>query len=103
MSPLSQYTSYLHEANTFSAWTVKGRNRFRSDGQDSHLGVKAYGFTWGAFACFFIAMITFCLGGSVGREKRSTGMGRKGSKRSRRSTRGSFVGSERAGVKDDYA
>jgi hypothetical protein len=85
---------------------VKGRNRFRRDGQDAHLGVKAYGFTWAAFACFFIAMITFCLGGTAGREKRRTstngGLGRKGSKRSRTS-RGSFIGSERGGVKDDYS
>jgi hypothetical protein len=94
---------FVHKANILSsAWTVKGRNRFRSDGQNANLGVKAYGFTWGAFACFFIATITFCLGGSVGREKRSSGLGRKGSKRSRHS-RGSFIGSERGGVKDDYS
>ncbi|KAE9991115.1 hypothetical protein Vi05172_g9901 [Venturia inaequalis] len=90
-------------ASLMTAWTVKGRNRFRSDGQDSHLGVKAYAFTWAAFACFFLATITFCLGGSAGREKRSSGLGRKGSRRSRNSTRGSFVGSERGGVKEEYA
>jgi len=109
---LGAYLSSLNTALAFffqalaaalmTAWTVKGRNQFRGDGQDASLGVKAYGFTWGAFACFFIATITFCLGGSAGREKRSSGLGRKGSKRSRHS-RGSFIGSDRGGVKDDYS
>ncbi|TID16808.1 SUR7-domain-containing protein [Venturia nashicola] len=91
-------------ASLMTAWTVKGRNRFRSAGQDSHLGVKAHAFTWAAFACFFLATITFCLGGSSGRrEKRNkNGLGRKGSRRSRNSARGSFTGSERAGVKEEY-
>ncbi|QDS68487.1 hypothetical protein FKW77_010854 [Venturia effusa] len=101
LSSLTTAIAFFFQALTaalMTAWTVKGRNRFQDAGQDAHLGVKAYGFTWGAFACFFLATITFCLGGSAGRERRSGGLGRKGSKRSR----GSFH-SERGGVKDDYA
>jgi len=91
-------------ASLMTAWTVKGRNAFRSTGQASSVGVKAYAFTWTAFACFFLATITFCLGGRTGRDstmKQSRG-GMFGRKRSTRS-RGSFIGSDRGGVKDDYS
>jgi len=111
--------SYLSSLNTFlalffqtlaaslmTAWTVKGRNTFRRDGQTASLGVKAYAFTWSAWACFLLATITFCLAGRSGRDKsysskrRSGGtFGRKGSTRSR----GSFLDSERGGIKDEYS
>jgi hypothetical protein len=91
-------------AALMTAWTVKGRNVFRSNGQDASLGVKAYGFTWAAFACFFLATITFCLGGRSGRDTTCTRGSRFGRQRSNRSAKcGSFIGSDRGGVKDDYS
>jgi len=92
-------------ASLMTAWTVKGRDAFRSSGQEAKLGVKAFAFTWAAMACFLLSMITFCLSGRSGRDSayttsRSGGLfGRKASTRSR----GSFVGSERTGIKDDYS
>ncbi|KAF2839098.1 SUR7-domain-containing protein [Patellaria atrata CBS 101060] len=96
-----------------TAWTVLGRNHFRSNDQPAKLGVKAYGFTWAAVACFFLSTILFCCGGAVGRRdntyassgRRSGGGGlfsKFGRKRSTRS-RGSFVDGERGRVKDEYS
>jgi len=88
-----------------TAWSVKGRNVFRSAGQDASLGKYAYGFSWASVFCFFVAMVLFCAGGSAGKDKTSSGTGRSrfGRKRSTRS-RGSFVdGSDRGGIKDDYS
>lgn len=90
-------------ANTIcSAWVVKGRDGFRSNGMSAKIGVKAMAFTWATWACFFLAMLFFCIGGSVGRsdnKQKSSYFGRKRSTRSR----GSFVdsSSERRGVKDE--
>jgi len=94
-------------ASLMTAWTIQGRNAFRSNGQAASVGVKAYGFTWAAVACYLLATITFCLSGRSGREKTSNAAGRGrggmfGRKRSTKS-RGSFVGSERGGIKDDYS
>lgn len=90
-------------ASLMTAWTIQGRNHFRSNGQDANLGVKAYAFTWSTWACFFIASILFCVGGSVGKTEnyqKSSYFGRKRSTRSR----GSFRDSEnsRRHVKDEY-
>ncbi|KAH7126894.1 cortical patch protein [Dendryphion nanum] len=95
-------------AALMTAWTVRGRNIFRSSGFDAHLGVKLYGFTWGAMACYLIATILFCVGGAIGRDSTSSSpMGRKGStrsKRSKRSNRGSFFDADsQRRVKDDYS
>lgn len=63
--------------------------------------MRAYGFTWAAFACWFLAMIFFCIGGSVGKEStgRKSYFGRKRSTRSR----GSFIDTEsQRRVKDEY-
>jgi len=94
-------------ASLMTAWTVIGRNAFRSAGQDARLGRYAYGFTWAAFACFFIATILFCVGGSVGKNEssRSTKKSYFGRKKSTRSTRsrGSFIDTEsQRRVKDEY-
>lgn len=85
-----------------SAWVVKGRQGFRNNGQDAKIGVKAMAFTWATWACFFLATLFFCIGGSVGREKSTQKSSYFGRKRSTRS-RGSFVdsSSERRGVKDE--
>jgi len=90
-------------AALMTAWTVKAQKAFKSAGQDASLGKYAYGFTWAAVACFFLAMVLFCAGGRAGKDT-STGSGKSrfGRKRSTRS-RGSFVGSDRGGIKDDYS
>lgn len=90
-------------ASLMTAWTIQGRNHFRNNGQASNLGVKAYAFTWSAWATFFLATILFCLGGSVGGDKNYQKKSYFGRKRSTRS-RGSFIDSEnsRRVVKDDY-
>lgn len=104
-----------------SAWTVKGRNAFNAAGQTATLGKKAYGFTWAAFACLFLATFIFCFAGksrsSSATYDYSSGGGmfsrNRQSVRSTRShkshlSRGSFIDSERGafggrGVKDDYS
>jgi hypothetical protein len=90
-------------AALMTAWTVRGRNALNKSGETASLGKYAYGFTWASFACFFIAMVLFCVGGGVGKDKNTTSKSYFGRKRSTRS-RGSFVenGSERRTVKDEY-
>lgn len=109
-----------------SAWTVKGRDAFRSDNQSASLGKKAFGFTWAAMACLFLSTILFCLagtssnrgnydanygyrtggkGGLFSRNRKSV----RSTTSSRRSgvNRGSFIDSERgvvgSRIKDDYS
>ncbi|KAK4893356.1 Eisosomes component [Elasticomyces elasticus] len=96
-------------AALMTAWTVQGRNAFRSNNQSAHLGVKAYAFTWATMACYLLATILFCLGGRVGKEEnkysKGTGTSYFGRKKSTRSTRsrGSFIDSEsQRRVKDEY-
>jgi hypothetical protein len=85
-----------------SAWIVKGRNAFRSAGQEANIGKYLMAFTWAAVACFFLATIMFCLGGKLGGD-RSSGVRRTRSTRSNRS-RGSFIDTDsQRRVKDDYA
>ncbi|KAK5114257.1 hypothetical protein LTR85_010322 [Meristemomyces frigidus] len=91
-------------AALMTAWTVEGRNVFRANGQTARLGTYAYGFTWATMACYLLATIFFCVGGSVGKNE-STSYQKKsyfGRKRSTRS-RGSFVDNEsQRRVKDEY-
>ncbi|KAF2205115.1 SUR7-domain-containing protein [Delitschia confertaspora ATCC 74209] len=88
-------------AALMTAWTVQGRNAFRSNGHSAKLGVKAYAFTWTAVACFLISTILFCCGGAIGRDK--SGVSRKRSTKSAHS-RGSFLDTEsQRRVKDDYS
>ena len=86
----------------YSAWTVQARNAFRSSGGSASLGRYAYGFTWGAMACYLLATILFCIGGRVGKNEKyqkKSYFGRKGSTRSR----GSFVDNEsHHRVKEEY-
>jgi len=89
-------------ASLMTAWTVQGRDAFRSNGHSAKLGVKAYAFTWTAMACFLASAILFCCGGALSGD--ATAMRRQRSTRSARS-RGSFLGdteSQRR-VKDDYS
>ncbi|KAF2176179.1 SUR7-domain-containing protein [Zopfia rhizophila CBS 207.26] len=88
-------------ASPMTAWTVQGRDAFRSGGHSAKLGVKLYAFTWTATACFLISTILFCCAGAIGRD--STTMHRKRSTRSTGS-RGSFLDTESPRrVKDDYS
>lgn len=82
-----------------SAWTVQARNRWNSfdNTRDATLGKYAYGFTWGAFAAYFIAMILFCVSGASGGKKETTYKERKGFFSRNRSTR------SRDGVKSEYS
>lgn len=57
--------------DVYSAWTVIARNHFRNAGIASGVGRYAYGFTWGTFVCFFLAMILFCCGGVLGKKKKN--------------------------------
>lgn len=87
----------------FSAWTVQGRDAFRSNGQSASLGVKAYAFTWSAMACFLISTVLFCLSGAHRNESVYTKRSSFGRSKSTRS-RGSFIDAEsQRRVKDDYS
>ncbi|QIW99206.1 hypothetical protein AMS68_004724 [Peltaster fructicola] len=90
-------------ASLMTAWTVQGRNAFLAAGQSADLGKYAYGFTWATFACWFLATLFFCVGGSVGKESTNTKRSYFGRKRSTRS-RGSFIDNDESGrrVKDEY-
>jgi hypothetical protein len=93
-------------AGVMTAWVVEGRNAFRDGNLDAKVGVKAMAFTWVAFGCYFLSTVFFCLGGRSRRENTygKTRGGVFGRKKSTRSTnRGSFIGSERGGIKDDYS
>lgn len=57
-----------------------------------------YGFTWAAFACYFLAMILFCLSGAASRSKDVTYKEKKGFfGRRQKSTRSA------EGVKSEYS
>lgn len=51
-----------------SAVFVQGRDAFKSNGQTSKLGVKAFAFMWTASACLFLSCLCYCLGGAAGRK-----------------------------------
>jgi len=81
-------------AALMTAWVVKGRNAFRSAGQEAHIGKYLMGFAWASTAAFFLATVTFCLGGRLGGDgTRSSKLGRSRSTKSNRS-RGSFIDTE---------
>lgn len=98
-------------ANAYrSAWTVTARNHFRSAGIASNIGEYAYGFTWAAFLCWFLAMVLFCCGGVFGKKKNKDDdeMPREEKERSgffsRNKQDPTQVGMDgHTGVKDDYS
>ena len=51
----------------YSACFVKGRNNFNRNGQNAHLGKKAFAFMWTAVFCLTLATMFYCLGGALGR------------------------------------
>jgi len=79
-----------------SAAYVKGRDNFRSNNQSARIGQYAFGFEWAAAACFFLASVLFCLGGSRSKDRTATYSAKRrnffGGKRSRSTrSRGSFI------------
>jgi hypothetical protein len=82
-------------------WVVKGRDAFRSAGNEAHVGRYLMAFAWTSMACFFLATISFCLGGRLGGD-RSSGVKRTRSTKSNRS-RGSFIDTESQRKVRDYS
>jgi hypothetical protein len=121
LAPCSRLASALSGVITFFAlfWMslaaalmtvtfVKARNVFRSAGIEASLGRYAFGFTWGAWAALFLAMLFLFLGARSQKDevvKTRSSRGRFfGRNRSKRSTRGSFIDNEsQRRVKDEYA
>ena len=92
-----------------SATFVKARNELRNAGLNASIGQYAFGFTWGAWAAMFIAMIFLFLGSrATSNDKVKTRSTRKGGffrrNKSTRSKRGSFIDNDsQRRVKDEYA
>ena len=86
-------------AALMTAWTIQGRNAFRKGNLDAHIGVKAMAFTWAAAACFLLATIMFCAGGSGRRNKTEY----VETRRSRRSFFGRRRHTRNSGIKEEYA
>lgn len=95
-----------------SAVFVKERNAFTHNGISAHIGRYAFGFTWGAWACLFLATLFLVMGTTLGgsssskHERTSPGsnVGFFRRQRSQKSARGSFVDNEsqRRVVKEEY-
>lgn len=85
-------------ATLMTVWVVKGRDAFRSAGYEANIGRYLMGFAWASMACFFIATISFCLGGRLGGDSSSSGVRRSRSTKSTRS-RGSFLDTDSQGVR----
>lgn len=107
---VSQFFSLLASlTDCYSATFVKARNEFRSAGINASIGRYAFGFTWGAWAAMFLAMIFLFLGSRSGStdnvRARSSNRGtffRRN--KSTRSKRGSFIDNDsQRRVKDEYA
>merc|ERR1712169_71174 len=62
----------LIQASLMTAVYVKGRDNFRSNDQSARIGQYAFGFEWAAAACFFLASVLFCLGGSRSKDRTAT-------------------------------
>lgn len=88
-------------AALMTATFVKMRDQFLSVGRTADIGRYAFGFTWGAWAALFIALVLFCIGTRGQKDRVATGGARWGRKRSVRSRRSYDLGNHR--VKDDYA
>jgi len=81
-------------AALMTATFVKLRDALNSSGHPASIGRYAFGFTWGAWAALFLAMVFLFLGCGASSRKDDK----------RRSTRGSFVDNEsQRRVKDEYA
>jgi hypothetical protein len=89
---------------------VKARDVFNSVGMEAHIGKYAFGFTWAAWACMFLAFLASVAGVFTGKKDTAVASSSSSSRgffrrqRSRRSARGSFVdGDTPSRVKEEYA
>lgn len=57
-------------APLMTAVFVKARNRFRDEGRAAKVGPAAFGFTWGAWAALFLAMLMLFMGCGLGGSRR---------------------------------
>ncbi|TRX98566.1 hypothetical protein FHL15_000640 [Xylaria flabelliformis] len=87
-------------AALMTATFVRMRDQFTSAGRSAHIGVYAFGFTWGAWAALFIATVLFCIGIRSKKDDHVTSGSRWGRKRSVRSRRSYDLGNHR--VKEEY-
>ena len=85
---------HVYKLIHFSATFVRGRNAFNSNNQTATIGKYAFGYEWAAFACWFLATVFFCIGGSASK-KDSYGSSKGGFFKGRRNnstrSRGSFI------------
>lgn len=78
-----------------SAAYVQGRDRFNSNNQKAHLGVKAFAFMWTATTCLFLSSLFYCLGGTIKKKE--------GGYSGREERRRGFFGPRRSGSTREYA
>ncbi|KAK5072087.1 Eisosomes component [Lithohypha guttulata] len=99
LSGLLTTLAFIFQALTAALMTaayVKGRDHFRQNNQNASIGRYAFGFEWAAFACWFLATVLFCVGGSAAKKDNyGSGKSRGGFFKGRRSastrSRGSFI------------
>lgn len=89
-------------AALMTAAYVRARDQFRRSGQDVNLGRYAFGFEWAAVACFFLATVFFCIGGSAAKKesygstkKKNKGGFFKGRRNDSVRSRGSFINGDK--------
>ncbi|KAI1755714.1 SUR7/PalI family-domain-containing protein [Xylaria castorea] len=87
-------------AALMTATFVRMRDQFTLAGRSAHIGVYAFGFTWGAWAALFIATVLFCIGIRGKKDDHVSSGSRWGRKRSVRSRRSYDIGNHR--VKEEY-
>lgn len=84
-----------------SATFVRAQRIFQHNGINAHLGRWAFGWTWAAWACMFVASLMLCLGCLVGRDRdHASGGGRFG--RSRRNRNSVLDSESQRRVKEEY-
>ncbi|TAQ91332.1 hypothetical protein B7494_g303 [Chlorociboria aeruginascens] len=117
LAPCSRLASYFSGAILFFAvfWFslgaalmtavfVKARNEFHGAGISASLGRYAFGFTWGAWAAMFLAVITLFLGGGLSGARDTPTTRRSFFRRqSHRKSKGSFVDENGHRVKEEYS
>ncbi|KAI9778483.1 MAG: hypothetical protein M1816_004039 [Peltula sp. TS41687] len=99
-------------ASLMTAAYVLGRNHFRVNGRDAHVGTMAFGFVWAALACLFLSTILFFMILATKKRRdtttttpvRTTRRNRFFGRRRPARDRGSFIESEsQRRVKDEYS
>lgn len=57
---------------------MKARNHFRNNGHAAKVGPAAFGFTWGAWAALFLAMLMLFMGTAFGGSRRDKAQHQRG-------------------------